>query len=231
MDRKAWVFPSMRILLIALAGVIVIYAIGRWDGRISQREREHEIQYRAAMGTAHAFHRMLDSVAGFTDSLRKADEALALQERRTSELLRELDAIAQAEVDSLASTAVADLLPSLRMRPIQRANGDTVYAADEDGVRFLSGRLLRLAQVQRQLDAQRDLADTRATRIANLLVQTATLATALDTAQARINILEPLLEESNRLRKQKGKWFGLIPKPPPEIALLVGVVTGIVITR
>lgn len=223
--------PSARIGAVVLAGLIVLYAIGRWDGRISQDEREHEERYRAAMALAAPYHAMVDSLKGVRDSLRKVDAALALQERQTSELLLQLESVSQAEVDSLARTPVSDLLPSLRLRPIVATSGDTLYGTDADGVRFLASGMLRLGQAERQLSAVRDLANTRGLRIQTLTQEVGTVQTALDSAQARLALIEPLLEESNRLRRQKGKWLGFIPKPPPEITFLVGVTVGYVVTR
>ena len=223
--------PSARIGAVVLAGLIVLYAIGRWDGRISQDEREHEQRYQAAMRSAAAYHAMADSMVEVQDSLRKVDEALALQEQQTSELLLQLAAVDKAEMDSLARTPVSDLLPQLRLRPIQRVGGDTVYATDADGVRYLAGRMLRLVQSERESATLRTLVDIRSDRITVLSRTVGTLQTRVDSAEARIKILEPLLEESNRLRKKKGKWFGFIPKPPPALTFLAGVTLGIVVTR
>jgi len=215
--------PWARLVTLIAIGAAILYGLGRWDGAVDERLRQLQADTDAALAMSAQLRATRESLRAVEDSLAAADSALAVQERRAVAALAELQALAQREVDSVASSPVEDLLPALRMRPILR-EADTLYATDERGVRVLSGRMLRLAQLERELPPLRDVADTRARRIETLLLQVATVQARADTAEVAIDLLEPLAE---RWRSYSGcKILGLISCPSRTTSLVVGAVAG-----
>ena len=103
--------------------------------------------------------------------------------------------LVQRNVEELASTSLDSLLPPLRLRPI-RLPGPAprvVYATDSTGVRLLAGRMLRLAQIDRERSTLQLVARTRLRRIEALTGQAGLLASDRDTLAAQLAVATTLL--------------------------------------
>jgi hypothetical protein len=212
----------VRIVFVAFAGVMAVYLIGRWEARLSADEREHQDRVDQVLGVAQAFHRSQDSLRAIGDSLHLVDSLFAKAETRAAVLLGQLEAVDSRERDSVESTPLDDLLPSLRLRAVRTSTGAQVFAADSAGVRFLAGRMLLLSQARRRITTLGNLADARAGRIVALGGQLHVALLRADSAEKRIPALEELLEDSERLRRRQGKWLGFLPKPSPLVTFLIG---------
>ena len=221
----------LRPVLILIVGVFVIHTIGRWEGRIDQRERDHDRQYNAFRSTASAYSDLRDAMVLLEDSLRTVDSLLEDKESRNNAIVMALDSTDETEVDSLDAVPLADLLPPLRLHFTVRTEAGPRFDTDSAGVRFLAGRMLLLSQTQRRITALLALADTRLLRIATLTRSTATAAARANTAEARLASSERITAECESLRSRQGKWLGFIPKPPPILTLAIGVGAGYVISR
>ena len=217
-------WPAARIILLIAAGVLVVYLLGRWDAGMSAGEREHQERVEQILKVGKAFRGAQDSLRAVGDSLATVDAAFAEAETRAAILLGRLARANSRERDSLASTPLDSLLPSLRLRPIRTGTGAVRFAADSAGVRFLADRMLRLIQAERQVDVLGDLASARASRVAALSGQLTTALLRATRAEARVPALEQLLAESDRRRRRKGKFLGFLPKPPPLVIFLAGAV-------
>lgn len=215
--------PWARLVTLLVLGAVLLYGLARWDRSIDRRLAELKAETARVIEIIRSSREWADSVRALEDSLGAVDAALALEARRARAALEELHALAQAEVDSVASSPLDDLLPPLRMRPILVA-GDTVYGTDSTGVRILSARMLRLAQVERELPVVRDLADTRADRIGVLTLQVAAVSDLADTLQAQLNLAEPVLEAWQK--HSSCKILGLVSCPSRTTSYIIGVVTG-----
>ncbi len=220
------VAPWARIVTLIILGTAVIYGIGRWDQAISANEAQLAQQTRAILETAGAARSWRDSVSSFAVVLRERDAELALVERRHKAELGRLDSLARVEVATLARTPLDDLLPALRLSPIQLhpEQHSVVYATDSAGVRFLAGRMLRLAQLESRQAHTDSLAHTRDLRIRILSAAVDAAQLRGDRAEARILILEPLLERYLRVRQCRILW--LVPCPSRTTSFVVGVIAG-----
>jgi len=216
--------PWARLALLVTLGAALLYGLGRWDQAISDRARQLEDDTRAALRLTQLLRAQRDSLRAIEDSLVAVDSALAVQERRATVALRELAALDRREMDSVAAASVASLLPALRLRPFI-SGADTLYATDETGVRVLAGRLLRLDQVERELAQTRVVATTRTQRIATLELALGAAQLRADTAEARVRVLEPLLERWQAQRECRILW--LVPCPSRTMAFVLGAGVGV----
>lgn len=224
---NAW--SVVRPVLIVVIGVFVIHTIGRWEGRVDAREKEHDRQYNAFRSTASAYSELRDAMVLLEDSLRTVDSLLEQKERRNNAVVMALDSTDETEVDSLETVPLADLLPPLRLRFHYTDQGPPLYVTDSSGVRFLAGRMLLLSQARRRITAMVYLAETRVTRLATLTRSIATVTGRANTAEARLASSERIAAECESLRRSQGKWLGFIPKPPPILIFVVGAGAGYVI--
>lgn len=215
--------PWARAITLVVLGAVILYGLGRWDQHVDTQLEDLKRDTGSALRVTAALRAHRDSIRRVEDSLATVDAALARQEMATTDALAALDSVVQAETDSVESAHLADLLRPLRMRSILHED-DTLYATDGDGVRFLSRRMLRLDQVERELGQVRQLADTRAERVAVLLVSLTAAQTRADTAEARIAGLEPLLERWQEQSSCKILW--LVPCPSRTTTFVVGLVAG-----
>jgi len=224
---NAW--SVVRPVLIVIIGVFVIHTIGRWEGRIDARERDHDRQYNAFRSTAAAYSELRDAMVLLEDSLRSVDSLLEVKESRNNAVVMALDSTDVVEADSLETVPLADLLPPLRLRFYYTGEDAPHYVTDSSGVRFLAGRMLLLSQARRRITALVDLADTRVSRIATLTRSVGTATTRANTAEARLASSERIGAECESLRRRQGKWLGFIPKPPPILVFVIGAGAGYVI--
>lgn len=224
---NAW--SVVRPVLIVVIGVFVIHTIGRWEGRVDAREKEHDRQYGLFLEQRERYGEVRDSLVAVEDSLQLVDSLLAAEERTNNALLSALESTDETEVDSLETVPLADLLPPLRLRFHYTDEGPPLYVTDSSGVRFLAGRMLLLSQARRRITAMVYLAETRVTRLATLTRSIATVTGRANTAESRLASSERIAAECESLRRSQGKWLGFIPKPPPILIFVLGAGTGYVI--
>jgi hypothetical protein len=215
--------PWVRLVALLAVGAAVLYALGRWDAYVDSKLAQLRRDTQQALAVSAQLRAQRDSLRSIEDSLAAVDRALQQQEQTTLLALAALDSVAQAEADSVESAELSSLLQPLRMRPILQ-HGDTLYATDSAGVRFLSHRLLQLAQAERERDELRVLADTRADRIAALFAQVGAAQSRADTAEARIAEIEPLLERWQDVESCRILW--LLPCPSRTTAFVIGGLAG-----
>ena len=219
----------VRPVLIVVIGVFAIHTIGRWEGRIDAREKEHDRQYNAFRSTAAAYSELRDAMVLLEDSLRTVDLLLEEQERLNNAVVMALDSTDVVEADSLEVVPLADLLPPLRLRFYHPREDAPLYVTDSSGVRFLAGRMLLLSQAQRRIGSLLTLADTRVSRLATLTRSVGTATARANTAEARLASSERIAAGCESLRRRQGKWLGFIPKPPPILVFVIGAGAGYVI--
>ncbi len=223
------VAPWARIVTLIILGTVVIYGIGRWDARISRDDALLAQQTRAILSSAKASRSWRDSLRRVETLVRERDTELAAVAARHRRDLARLTRVDQVEVATLARTPLDSLLPPLRMRPIQLppvggARPVVVYATDSTGVRFLSGRMLRLGQLRRAAVTRDSLVGTQAARL--LLLEAGFAAATLrgDSSEARLLEVEPLLERF--LKRVTCRILWLIPCPSRTTSFVVGVIAG-----
>jgi len=217
-----------RIASLLLVGGLVLFLLGRYDARVSLEAANLERETKQLLATIRAGRTLRDSVAALEDSLKAADSLLAEQEADAVAALEALESVDRTEVEALEGTPVDDLLRPLRLDALRIASiPRDVYATDEDGVRFLAGRMLRLAQVERRLDTLELVARTRADRIGTLLLSVATITADRDSLQVQLDLATPLLERY--LQQSECKIFWLVPCPSRTASFLVGVGATVVV--
>lgn len=221
--------PWARIVTLIVLGTVIIFGIGRWDQRIAAQDAVLVAQTKAILATSRTARMWRDSLRGVEDLVRERDAQLAAAAARHRSELARLAEVDQVEVEQLARTPLDDLLPSLRMRPIRPPDaGDPqpriVYATDSAGVRFLSGRMLRLAQLERAAAPLDSLVDTQAARIRLLAAGLAAASLRGDSSEARLAIMEPLLER--HLKRLECRILWLVPCPSRTTAFVLGAVVG-----
>jgi len=220
------VAPWARIATLIILGMVVIYALGHWDRRISQADALLIQQTKALLKTSKTARIWRDSLRGVEQLVRERDAELAATAARHRAELRRLTQVEQVEVAELASTPLDSLLPPLRMRAIQLPDPEPriVYATDSAGVRFLSARMLRLVQSTRrgvQLDS---LVGTQAARLRLLEAGLAAASLRGDSSEARLAIAEPLLEQ--HLKRLQCRILWLVPCPTRTTSFVIGAVIG-----
>ncbi len=218
--------PWARLVVLVILFGAVLYVLGRWDQRISQADAQLVRNTKAILATAKASRSWRDSLRTVEAIVRERDAELAATAARHRAELARLTQVEQVEVAELASTPLDSLLPPLRMRPIQLPDPAPriVYATDSAGVRFLSARMLRLAQSTRrgvQLDS---LVGTQAARLRILEAGLAAASLRADSSEARLAITEPLLEQ--HLKRLQCRILWLVPCPTRTTSLVVGAVIG-----
>ena len=224
------VAPWARILTLLIIGTAVIYGIGRWDARISQRSRQLERETELVLSSIRDQRAWRDSLAHIADSLASVSRSLARRDRQLTTALRANRELAAREVAELETTPLDSLLRPLRLRPIALPdpNPRVVYATDSAGVRFLAGRMLRLAQVERETVTLGALAATRLDRVATLAASLAAITADRDTVAVQLGLAAPLLERWRRHNECRILW--LVPCPSRTTSLVVGVIVGGVVT-
>jgi hypothetical protein len=215
--------PWARMVALLAVGAAVLYALGRWDAYVDQQLAQLRRDTEQALAVSAQLRAQRDSLRSIEDSLAAVDRALQQQEQATVLALAALDSVARLQADSLEGAELSSLLQPLRMRPIL-VQGQTAYATDSAGVRFLAGRMLRLDQVEREVATLRQLADTRADRIAALIAGVSTAESRADQAEARIAEIEPLLERWQDAGSCKIFW--LLPCPSRTTAFVIGALAG-----
>lgn len=212
-----------------------IYAIGRWDARIAQESAELDQETDALLGQILQGRAFRDSIARLLTTLASTSDSLEVVDSLLSASLVTSREVAREEVAELARTPLDDLLPSLRMQAIRLPDPEPriVYATDSAGARYLAGRLLRVAQLERELTSMADLASARAARLVVLGVAQDALAADRDTLQSQLDRAAPLLERWQDHNDCRILW--LVPCPSRTTSLVIGLVAGgvagVVLTR
>ncbi len=226
-------WPTVRIAGLVGVAILVIYMIGRWDAGISDREAAHQQNVQVILAAGGAYRGRIDSLSRLSDSLGGHAAALEVQARAARRALDRNVRVDREEADSLESTPLDSLLPSLRLRkipPLAGAPGGA-FATDTAGVRFLAGRLLLLRQSERRVGGLEHLVNTQDSLIVALRSQAEANGVRADQAEKRAQLVEEALTEGEALRNRGKKWFGFIPKPPDIVILGAGALLGYVAAR
>lgn len=212
-----------RIATLLLVCGLVLFLLGRYEGRVSLEAANLERETKQLLATIRAGRSLRDSLGTLEDSLRVADSLLTAKEADAVAALDALAAVDRTEVEALEDTPVDDLLRPLRLDALRitAAVPRDVYVTDEAGVRFLAGRMLRLAQVERRLDTLELVARTRADRIRTLVLSVATITEDRDSLQVQLDLAAPLLERY--LQQSECKILWLVPCPSRTASFLLGV--------
>lgn len=186
-------WPPIRIGALIGISLVILYGLGRWDGLVSARYSELRDDTRVILDLGKAARRR-------SDSLRLLERAALAQAQTVKRLedsletrLGSLDARDLQEVADIQSLSLRALLPPLRMQPIV-SEGQISYATDSAGVRFLSGRMLRLSQLERRLPVADSLARSRAGHVVLLEAASGAASARADSAESRVGDLEKQLE-------------------------------------
>jgi uncharacterized coiled-coil protein SlyX len=182
---------------IILVGVVVIYALGRWDASESTRLANwlEETEQHVENGLEWLRYRVeRDSLL---QEQKKAEARVAVLDVQLADqrrALSELEGMIARDSAASADASIADLLPKLKLEPIPGGR----YATDSTGVRFLEE--LRMDALQAPLvpvlrEQVRMLEDQRAELRRALLLADE----RADSSDARVIVLEGLLEEGRRL--------------------------------
>jgi len=153
---NGWRIPSWGAVLVA---ALVLYGIGRWDGRISAEEARMAVQAREFVRTAGAFH---DHLARL-----KTEETAARVSARSHELEAYRERVAadglQKRADSLAR--IADSLRAAQTAsgaPDPCAPANAALAACQEVGATLRGALAHQVEASADLEAARQSAAARA---------------------------------------------------------------------
>lgn len=220
------VAPWIRIAIVVILGMAVIYGIGRWDSRIARRSAELQEETDSFLERTRERRMFLDSIETLNRELAARDDSLAAIEAVAAARLLEVRQLARREVAELENTPVDSLLRPLRLEALELPPPAVrvVYATDEPGVRFLAGRMLRLAQVERELPIVSRMADTRALRIETLRGQVGLLTAARDSLAEDLSLAAPLLERWRAHNECQIFW--VIDCPSRTASFVIGAVVG-----
>jgi hypothetical protein len=206
-----------------LIGVIALYALGRWDASVDARWDAWRGHVDHQLAALERFRAGQDSLKALQEEAEARVAALGvLVTAQASEIAGYEAAVARDSAAS-ADAEIAELLPGLRLRLI----ADNSFATDSIGVRFLDS--LR----NKALSAP--LVPLLRTQVETLREQGDELRRALllageraDSSDARVIVLEGLLEEGRRLSTCKVARF--IPCPSRGMMFLGGVLAGVAVT-
>lgn len=213
--------PTLRIVSLIGVALLVLYALGRWDARVSAEFRELRTETSVVLALGKIARRRSDSLRLLErTALAQAAELQQLEDSFERQL-EELRSVDSTELEAARNIALEDLLPPLRMQPLQIAH-TIAYVADSAGVRFLSGRMLRLSQLERRLPVIDSLATSRGRHVSLLEAAQAATQARADSAENRIVALEGLLEDWQATTSCKILW--LIPCPSRGLAFVGGAV-------
>lgn len=219
--------PTIRIVSLIGVALLVLYALGRWDARVSAEFRELRDDTRIVLALGKVARRRSDSLRLLE---REAIDQAALRkslEDRLETRLEELSEMDSTETIAARDLSVEDLLPSLRLAPIRSDEGGFHYGTDSSGVRFLANRMLRLDQLERRLPVVVRLAESRDSSLTLWQAAAAAAQVRADSAESRVVALEGLLEEWQATTSCKILW--LIPCPSRGLAFVGGAAATIAI--
>lgn len=218
----------MRLASLVILGLAVIYAIGRWDSSIAREGAELEADTKVRLAQILTVRNLSDSLEALADSLSIVDGALQDVERELVETENANRELARQEVEHLAVAPLDSLLRPLRLQATRLRGGDggVLYVTDSVGVRFLAGRMLRLAQSERELTVSRRVADTRAARIGVLTESLRFTTIRADSLSVQLALAAPLLQRWKAYNECR--IFFVISCPSRTTSLIVGVVVGAV---
>ena len=222
-SRRLSVLSPTLILALVLSG-LVIYLLGRWDQSIDETWETWQRAVDQSLEAGEAYRAHQDSLKRDQEAAEARARELALrvaaQESEITALEREF---ARDSAASVASS-IAELLPRLRLQPIER----DLYATDSAGVRFLEG--LRLESLKAPI------VPVLREQVQSLLLRSTGLETALrlaseraDSAGARVVHLEGLLGEGQKLARCHIDPFDLVPCPSRKLSFVLGVGTALVL--
>lgn len=219
--------PTIRIILLVGLAMLVIYALGRWDARVSTQLKELRDDTRVVLALGKVARRRSDSLRLLErEAIEQASLLKALEDSLETRL-EELSEMDSAETDTARDLSVEDLLLPLRLAPIESVAGRILYGTDSAGVRFLARRMLRLGQLERRLPVVERIAASRNASITLWQAVAAAARARADSAESRIVVMEGLLEDWQSTTSCKILW--LIPCPSRGLAFVGGAAATIVI--
>jgi hypothetical protein len=205
-----------------MALVLVAVAVRLWDGEMTEREALHQAQVRSVLATSHTWQARVDS-------LRVQERAARARGARLADEL----AAARAELASLRDSFVVEARRASEA-PVQGvaealglvATGPSQWIVDSAGVR-------RLEQLRLEADRGRIIipllerqVDLMARQITALQEAEAAASARADSAEYRVHVLQPLLEEAEKLRQCR--IIGLIRCPSRQLSFLAGAAVATV---
>jgi hypothetical protein len=208
-----------------LIGVVAIYLLGRWDASESIRLANwlEETDEHVEDGLEWLRYRVeRDSLLNEQEKAEARVAALGrLVAAQTSEIADYEAAVAHDSAAS-ADAEIADLLPHLKLTLI----AENTFATDSIGVRFLDSLRIKAlnAPLVRLLRQQNETLVDQRTELQRALLLAGKRA---DSADARVIVLEDLLEEGRRL--STCKIAGFLPCPSRGMMFIGGALAGVTV--
>jgi hypothetical protein len=216
---------------IILIGVVALYALGRWDASVDARWTAWRDHVDRQLETVKDFRARQDSLKREQEKAEARVAALDVQLADQRRALSELEGMIARDSAASADAEIVELLPRLHLKPVLGINPGTLseyFATDSAGVRFLEG--LRMDALQAPLVPMLRK-KVRTVRQQLTETQRALLLAGerADSADARVIILEGLLEEGRRLSECHIDPFELIPCPSRGMMFIGGAVAGVTV--
>jgi len=220
MSRRPW---WVWVLLLPVGWAVLTVGLRVWEGGLSEREALHRLAVREVLAGSKAWRRQVDSL--------RAREGAALAQARALARDREVGRVALArlrdslvlEARSASGAPVVRLAEALGLVGI----GNNRWATDSAGVRRLESLRLRAVEGELVIPALERQVGRLEAEVDQLLVAHAAASERAERAEARIQVLEPLLQEAQRLRRCR--IAGLLPCPSRTVAFLGGVLVTVAI--
>lgn len=212
------VLPPLGLILL---GALLLYGLGRWDQALDERARAHQARVDRVLAAGAAYRARQDSLRQAERGALEAARALAGQARVAEARIRRLEGDRRADSAAVAAAAVDSLagLLGLTVGPVGRWGTDTA------GVRRLAQLRIRALRGDSAIPALEDLVALERERADSLERAVLTAGIRADSAEARVVVLEGLLEERRRLGRCR--IVGLLPCPSRTTTLVLGIGVGL----
>jgi hypothetical protein len=208
-------------------GAVVLYAVGRWDQRLTDRDAEQRAAVTAILKSRRAYWSRVDSLRAVQDAAEAKARRLRALAHLLGDSLRALSDSLARHSDSLSRAPLGEALAGLPLRAL----GPDRFETDSTGARQIAQFKAKADEAVVLIPALRKLAEVAQARADTLeLVALPAARLRADSAEARILTLERLLEADRRLHRCR--IAALIPCPSRVTAYVLGLATAaLIVTR